>query len=192
MTWPQIVTLIFQLASTLAIVFAAVKYFWSRDQTSGDTLLRMEQTFRQFLVPWQVTPQGDSLPGIARALDPAARKFSACGLQDAILKGFDRELGERTAVEDAWMPRLDDFLRFLLIVAAMERSRLLRRRALWDAYHYWFRAVANDPILRRYVATWFPVLYAFLEESETELKAYDRLDAAGAAAARIAAPVPPS
>ena len=176
-------TMVLQLASTLAIVFAAVKYFWSRDQTSGDTLLRMEQTFRQFLVPWHATPNGELLPGVARALDPAARAFAACGLQDAILKGFDRELGPRTAVEDAWMPRLDDFLRFLLIVAAMERSRLLRRRALWDAYHYWFRAVANDSVLRRYVATWFPVLFAFLERSDAELKAYGRLEVAGAAAA---------
>jgi hypothetical protein len=38
--------------------------------------------------------------------------------------------------------------------------------------------------VRRYIATWFPVLLAFLEQSDAELKAYGRLEATGAAAAR--------
>jgi hypothetical protein len=59
------------------------------------------------------------------------------------------------------MARLDEFLRFLLMVSAMGRSRLLRHRALWDAYSYWFSAIWTLPTIREYVRVHYPVLFAF-------------------------------
>jgi hypothetical protein len=187
-TWPQIVTMVFQFASTVAIVCAAVKYYWTRDHKSGETLRDLEETFGRFHAPW-TGPKG-SLPGITRAVDEAAQVFSSSGLQIAILRGLDPAWGARQPQDEAWMPRLDEFLRFLLIVAAMERNGLLKKRALWDVYHYWFRTVDGNPVIRRYVGVHFPVLDQFIEDSQGPIKEYRDLHEARAAAARRR-PLPP-
>jgi hypothetical protein len=52
---------------------------------------------------------------------------------------------------------------------------MLKRGALWDTCHYWFRAVARNPTLRRYVGRYYPVLHGFLRENERRMLDYEEL-----------------
>ena len=173
--WGTVVTIVFQVLSTAAILGAAVKYLWSRDERSGETLLRLETRFKELQCPWQAEPSGPFLSSITRVIDMEAQEFEACGLATAIKKGADQQWSSRTAIERAWMSRFDELLRFLSLVAGMEKNRLIKRRALWDAYHYWFRMVARNPPVRDYVGRHFPVLYTFLKDNETRIVFYEAL-----------------
>ncbi|MDP3775505.1 MAG: hypothetical protein Q8Q85_14695 [Gemmatimonadales bacterium] len=178
--WARVVTIVFQSFSTIAIVGAAVKYLWGRDERSGETLLHLETRFKELQIPWQAERSGSFLSSITRAVDLEAHEFEKSGLQLAIDKGLEGRWNDRTDLERAWMSRLDEFIRFLLLVAGMEKNRLLKKRALWDAYHYWFRMVARNPKLQEYVGLYFPVLYRFLRDNEKEIVAYERLHSATA------------
>lgn len=180
--------MVFQSLSTIAIVGAAVKYLWSRDQRSGETLLHLETRFKELQTQWQAEQSGPFLSSITRALDDEAREFETSGLGPAIDKGLAGNWKDRTDRERAWVSRLDEFLRFLLLVAAMEKNRLLKKRALWDAYHYWFRMVKRNPKLHEYVGLYFPVLHRFLRENEKEIVAYERLHRAPVQEAKPPAP----
>ncbi len=173
--WSRVVTIVFQSFSTAAIVGAAIKYLWGRDQRSGETLLHLEARFRELQTQWQAEPSGNYLFGITRAVDPEAHEFEGSSLKEAIDKGLNCKWNQRNDLENAWMSRLDEFLRFLLLVAAMEKNRLLKSEALWDAYHYWFRAVAENQTLRTYVDLYFPVLYKFIQNNEDQIAKYQRL-----------------
>ncbi|MCA1629436.1 MAG: hypothetical protein LC785_08985 [Acidobacteria bacterium] len=183
--WLRVTTIVFQTFSTITIVAAAVKYLWSRDQRSGETLLHLETRFKELQSRWQAEPSGQLQSSITRAIDREAREFEGSDLESAIDKGLRGERDKRTVLERAWMSRLDELLRFLLLVAAMEKNRLLKKRALWDAYHYWFHAVARNPMLRDYVGRYFPVLDRFLKENEKEISRYELL---GSATARTVKP----
>jgi hypothetical protein len=190
--WWRVASIVAQSASALAIVAAAIGYSLSRDQRSGETLLQLEQGFKQFWLSWQVDASGPLLPGITRAVDREAHEQS--NLRSAITKGFDQQWDERDPVEKAWVSRLDEFLRFLLLVAVMEKNRLLKKGALWDAYHYWFRMVATDELIRRYVCLYFPGLEEFLKKNKKEIDRYESTHRAAKADAtrKLARPaVPP-
>jgi len=176
--WSRVITIVFQSFSAVAIVGAAVKYLWGRDQRSGETLLHLETHFKELQSRWQAEPSGQFLSSITRAIDQEAREFEGSDLESAIDKGFSGERDKRTGLERAWMSHLDELLRFLLLVAAMEKNRLLKKRALWDAYHYWFHAVARNPKLKMYIGLYFPVLDRFLKESEKEISGYELLGSA--------------
>jgi hypothetical protein len=178
----RVASIVAQSASALAIVAAAVGYSLSRDQRSGETLLKLEQGFKQFWLSWQVDASGPLLAGIARAVDREAHEQSK--LRSAITKGFDQRWDERDPVEKAWVSHLDEFLRFLLLVAVMEKNRLLKKGALWDAYHYWFRMVATDELIRRYIRLYFPGLEEFLKRNKKEIDRYESIDRAKADAVR--------
>ena len=173
--WSRIVTIVFQAASTVAIVGAVWKYLRSRDERSGETLLNLESRFKELQSRWQADRSGELLSSITRAIDREAHEFEHSALESALDKGLEGEWDKRDRLEKAWMSRLDELLRFLLIVAAMEKNRLLKKAALWDVYHYWFRAVAKNPKLKDYVSFYFPVLNKFLDENEKEINNPERL-----------------
>lgn len=179
--WWWLVGTISAAVSAAAILGAAGKYFWTRDNKSGETLLTLEETFRNFHRSWKL---GKSrMPPITRAVETDGDEFDRRGLASAIQKGIDGRHAERDERERAWIPRLDELLRFLMIVAAMQKNRLLKKRAMWDAYHYWFRTITNDPLLRTYVGLHFPVLDRFLTSNHKELQRYEEFhDGTGTAA----------
>lgn len=151
---------VFHGVSTLAVLGAAIKYLRSRDQQSGETLLRLEQYFEKFHKPWTFPNPESSHVGITRAIDPETHLLPMTALSAALEKSGET----RDALEESWMARLDELLRFLLMVAAMERSHLLRRRALWDAYSYWFNAIWVSRPLSEYVRNYYPLLYGFVND----------------------------
>jgi len=57
----------------------------------------------------------------------------------------------------------------------MEKNRLLKKGALWDAYHYWFRAIARNDKIKAYVGAYFPLLHQFLIDNESEIARYEGL-----------------
>lgn len=166
--YSRIATIIFHLLSTIAIGGAAYKYVRSRDERSGETLLQLEARFKELQSRWCAEP-GKLLPSITRVVDPEAHEEEASVLQSAIDKGLSGEWLKRDDPENAWMARLDEFLRFLVLVAAMEKNRLLKKKALWDVYHYWFKAVTKNPKLKLYVNLYYPVLFSFLKTNEKEI-----------------------
>jgi hypothetical protein len=171
--WQDLTGIIVNVVTVAAVFTAVWRYSVTRDIQSGETLRHLEVQFREFLQPW--TFRGEDLPGIARAVDMESGEFERRRLRSAIQKGLEGRGGTRDDLEEAWMPRLDAFLRFLLIVAAMEKNRLLKKRALWDVYHYWFRAVHETPLLRAYVGRYFPVLSRFLKQNQKMIDEYGEL-----------------
>jgi hypothetical protein len=173
----RVVTMIFQGASTVAIVTAAIKYL-RRNERSGETLLLLEARFQVLQEEWQLDGAGPWLPSITRAVDREAHEFEKCGLRDAIEKGFSGDWHSRSRAERAWMQRLDQLFRFLMVSAAMEQNRLVKSRALWDTYHYWFRMVATNPMLRKYARLYFPMLDDFLRRNQRTVDRYERIASA--------------
>ncbi|MFY9555488.1 MAG: hypothetical protein WAV20_25550 [Blastocatellia bacterium] len=170
--WAKLVTIVFQLASSLAVAFAVIKYLRGRDERSGETLLHLENRFKELQSPWEATQSDQLLPSITRTIDPEAHQFEKSELEVAIDLLFNNKWAERSPLQNAWMSRLDELLRFLLLVAAMEKNRLLKRRALWDAYHYWFTAIWETPKLKEYVQQYSSVLYTFLSDNLKEIERY--------------------
>ncbi|HEX9670192.1 MAG TPA: hypothetical protein VGC93_11995 [Thermoanaerobaculia bacterium] len=154
---------IFYAVSAVAVLCAAWKYLVGLDQRSAETLVQLEARFAD-------------LTDIARAVDPEAHEFEGSGLAHAVQKGLDAQWDTRDDKERALMRRLDAFLRFLQVLGTLERNRLLNRRALWDTYHYWFRAIDTNPMLRRYINLHFPVLNAFLRRNARHFEEYWKLE----------------
>jgi hypothetical protein len=161
----------------VALGFAVPKYLRSRDQRSGETLLHLESRFQELQSPWP--HNSEPQPAITRIIDPEANKFSTSVLATAIDFVLKRESDKHDDLQNAWMSRLDELLRFLSLVAAMEVNRLLNRRALWDAYYYWFCAIWKNEKLREYVRIYSPVLYEFLHAEKDEIEKYwERIESA--------------
>src|SRR5260370_470835 len=169
--WGQVASIVAQTASTAAILAAAIKYYRSRDHQSGETLWSLEERFSRFHASWELGTPPRRMPPITRAIE--GEEFRDFGLASALEKGIDGNAAVRDDLEKAWIPRLDELLRFFLIVGAMEKNRLLKRRALWDAYHYWFRILRNNDLIRTYIGLHFPILHRFLAESGKELDRYE-------------------
>ncbi|HEX7833210.1 MAG TPA: hypothetical protein VF787_26375 [Thermoanaerobaculia bacterium] len=184
--WFWVTTAIAQLVSTCAIFAAAFKYYRRRDHPSGETLRLLEDRFKDFHQTWEFDVSGHRkvMPPITRAIEHDGDEFTRCKLESSIRKGASGEPASRDDCERAWIPRLDALLRFLMIVSAMEKNRLLKKEALWDAYHYWFRTVNNNVLVRIYIGLHFPVLDRFLRENAEELQFYEDLHAASIAAAK--------
>src|SRR5712691_4258303 len=141
--WAKIATTIFQVLSGLAICLAVPKYLLSRNQRSGETLLSLESRFTELQSSWKSEWVEDSKiqPPITRIIDPEANKYSTSKLAEAIHLVLRKESDQHSPLQNAWMSRLDELLRFLSLVAAMKANRLLKSRALWDVYYYWFCAI---------------------------------------------------
>lgn len=164
------ITTILQVLSGLAICLAVPKYLLSRNQRSGETLLHLESRFKELQSSWDHNDEPQA--PITRIIDPEANRFSTSVLASAINLVLKRESDKHDDLQNAWMSRLDELLRFLSLVAAMEENRLLKRRALWDAYYYWFCAIWINEDLKKYVQIYSPVLYEFLEDYEKEIQRY--------------------
>ena len=165
----KIVTMIFQAFSIVALALTVPKYLRSRSERSGETLLQLENRFQELQEAWGTNQQ---LPPITRIVDPEAKKYSTSELAVAIDLVLKRESDKHTDLQNAWMSRLDELLRFLSLVAAMEVNQLLKSRALWDAYYYWFCAIWMNDKLRLYVQIYSPVLYKFLNDDRKEIEHY--------------------
>ncbi len=166
----RVVTMIFQAFSVVALALTVPKYLRGRDERSGETLLHLESRFQELQSPWEYQEQ-TQVP-ITRIIDPEAKKYSTSTLASAINLVLRRESDKHTDLENAWMSRLDELLRFLSLVAAMEVNRLLKSRALWDAYYYWFCAIWMNDELKAYVRIYSPVLYKFLSDEKKEIEHY--------------------
>ena len=168
-SWAKLVTMIFQAFSIIALGLTVPKYLRSRSERSGETLLQLESRFQELQAPWGTD---DRLPPITRIVDPEAKKYATSDLATAINLVLKRQSDKHTDLQNAWMSRLDELLRFLSLVAAMEVNQLLKSRALWDAYYYWFCAIWMNDSLRTYVQIYSPVLYKFLEDDKKEIESY--------------------
>lgn len=161
---------LFQLLSSLAICFALPKYLLTRNQRSGETLLSLESRFKELQSPWECLSREE--PAVTRIIDPEANKYSTSELAKAITLVLQKESSKHSDLQNAWMSRLDELLRFLSLVAAMEVNRLLKRRALWDAYYYWFCAIWINQDIKDYVRIYSPVLFKFLSSNQREIERY--------------------
>ena len=167
--WAKVVTIFFQAFSVLALSLTVPKYLRSRSERSGETLLQLENRFQELQAPWG---KDEQLAPITRIVDPEAKKYSTSELATAIDLVLKRQSDKHTDLQNAWMSRLDELLRFLSLVAAMEVNQLLKSRALWDAYYYWFCAIWMNDKLRTYVQIYSPVLYKFLSDDRKEIEHY--------------------
>jgi len=170
----KIAAIVFQLSSALAIAVAVPKYLLTRNQRSGETLLSLESRFKELQSPWECPSKKGKVPAsaVTRIIDPEAKMYSRSLLASAIQLVLKKQSDQHCDEQNAWMCRLDELLRFLSLVAAMEVNRLLKRRALWDAYYYWFCAIWINQELRDYVRIYSPVLYKFLSNNQREIERY--------------------
>lgn len=164
----------FNVFSGLAIGLAVPKYLFSRNHRSGETLLLLESRFTELQSSWKSEWLLESKvqEPITRIIDPEANKYSKSDLAAAIGLVLKKESDKHSPPQNAWMSRLDELLRFLSLVAAMRVNRLLKSRALWDVYYYWYCAIWINPDLRKYVEIYSPVLYEFLVKDKKQIEKY--------------------
>lgn len=145
----------------LGIALAAGGVLWGfyrylrqrREETSiriGETLLELESRFTNL----EIRPQVDPSTGIGEQL------------REAVDKSI-RDL-RRTAEETGLLMKLDEFLRFLLLMSGLEKYRLLRTDAIAYMFQYWFTALLEDRWLSAYVAKYFKNLNRFLNDKAPE------------------------
>ncbi len=140
---------IFYAVSAGAVLFGFFQYSTGVRQRTAETLIRLENRLA-------------GLKDIVRLIDPALSRYSA-ELSPAVTKSLD-EL-PKTRDEEELIVRLDQFLRFLLLLGGLEKNRLLNRKSLAYMYHYWFSPILKNPDLKAYVAKYFKNLNRFLEDN---------------------------
>ena len=118
---------------------------------SAETLIRMEEELRRHQL-------------ILRELD-ASSPHRMRNLGPAIARSLKRDYSHRNGEDDEWVRRFDDFLRFLLLLSALERFKLLKTEALMYMYWYWFCMVLGRPIAKEYVRKNFPTLYSYMRSN---------------------------
>lgn len=121
------------------------------------------------------------LSDITRLVDPNMDQYNK-KLGPAVRKSFTDPPTPTTKDEHALLVRLDQFLRFLLLVSSLKKFALIETKALAYMYGYWFLAVIENKDLKEYVQKYFTNLDRFLEDYRSELAASREVGPIGSAA----------
>ena len=158
MDWKEKIQLAFYAAGAIFSVFSIYSIYQARRQyrrslrqRTAQSLLELEERFGEFK---------DIFP----LVDPESGRYEE-ELQPAVEKSLQQmPASDRTHHEKVKIVLLDRFLRFLLLLTAVQEYELLKPEALRYMYWYWFKAVSENPHLRSYVDRYFPTLETALEK----------------------------
>lgn len=145
-----IVGAIFSVFSIYSIYQARRQYRRSLRQRTAESLMELEQRFAEFK---------DILP----LIDPESQRYEQ-ELQPTVDKSLKNMPQARRSDKDRRLIlRLDQLLRFLLLLTSLEKYDLLKAEALQYMYFYWFNSLKRNEHLKSYVDQYFPTLAAALE-----------------------------
>ena len=139
------------LVAAFSAGFAAFQYWRDVRRRTAESLLEIEKRF-------------DTLTDIARLIDPASRLYET-DLRPIVEESVKPTGRTRSPDEHKRIMRLDEFLRFLLLLTRLEKNLFVSRTEVVTMYHYWFDAVAQNEHLMGYVKKYYKNLSEFLNKN---------------------------
>ena len=149
----ETVSAVAQILGWLTAAAAAVAAVWQYRHTDehrvADTVIKLEERFRQF-------------GPILRKVDPASGDGDdlIAALQTS-LKGY-----AKTADQSRLIVQFDELLRFFLLLSYLHHNTFLGRE-LKKMYAYWLSAIYRDVTMRQYVESYFPSVSPFITAGAT-------------------------
>jgi len=163
MNWKDVPQIVFYIVGAIFSAFSIYSIYRARRQYRVSLRQRTAQSLME--LEERVAELKEVLP----LIDPESNRYDL-ELRPAVEKSIQKlDQLKRSEDDRAKMILLDRFLRFLLLLTAMQEYELLKPDALRYMYWYWFRAVSENSHLKSYIDSYFPTLAAALEKEPIAL-----------------------